>query len=208
MSDFLKNWQRERGRVIIFAGVFDPVHKGHMSVAERALKTNGGLVVFLPERVPTHKHGRTNFEDRVNMLKLAIQDNPHFRLLESPFDHHTIKETLSWIKNQFSDGQNLGLLFGADVASHFESWADVDTLPNFGFDRVIFADRVTDSIFDIHSIKIEGVRIETMRADNAHLTSTLIRQDPKNRASALPVGVLDYIKKNKLYDSASSAGSK
>lgn len=203
---FIESWRRESGRVIIFSGTFDPVHKGHLAVAEAALKTEGGLVIFLPER---ELHERelsakpkiTNFDDRVNMLRIAIRQNDKLHVLESPFKKHTIVETLGWLREQFPENQNFGLLFGADVAPHITSWPGVDCLAEFGVDRLIIANRVTNSTQDIEPIKIQGVGFRLLRAPNDHLMSTLIRRDMKSRAASLPSGVQDYIKKNGLYTS-------
>lgn len=202
--DFLESWNRERGRVIIFSGVFDPVHNGHLAVAEAALKTEGNLVIFLPERIPQHKHGRTAFEDRVAMLKIALAGQSKMHVMESPFAHHTIAETLTWLQNQFPSGQNFGLLLGADTARYLSTWPGIERLAAYNVDRLIVADRVLESVADVSLPQIEGVTERTVRARNNHLTSTLIRQDPANRASALPEGVLKYIGSHKLYMSAVS----
>jgi nicotinate-nucleotide adenylyltransferase len=210
MSEFLKSQRRESERVLIFSGVFDPVHKGHLSAAEHALEREGRLIVFLPERLPTHKHGRTSFKKRVEMLKLATVDQEKFIVLESPFDRHTIAQTLPWIQAQFPSGQNFGLLFGADVASHFWDWPDVERLADYGIDRLIFANRVTDSVRDLDRFMrpIAGVELKTLKARNDHVSSTLIRRDPKNRASNLPERVLSYIVIRKLYASSDSSAEK
>ena len=220
MLEFLRSWQRERGRVIVFSGIFDPIHNGHMSVAKSALEHEASLIVFLPERQSYRtlktdvkhrtKTGCSPYEQRLAMLKIATAKQPNFLVLESPYDHHTIKDTLSWIKTEFPKGQNFGLIFGADVAEHFWQWPNVESLSDYGVDLVIFADRETDSIFNIDRYKksIPNVKVKTMRADNSHISSTLIRQNVKIRSDAMSEGVYDYILRNHLYDSDDSSAEK
>ena len=217
MLEFLRSWQRERGRVIIFSGVFDPVHNGHISVARKALEQEGGLVVFLPERSPhrtsvekgtmRHKTSCMPFADRVHMLKLATEHEPRFIVLESPFEHHTIKKTLSWVKDKFPAGQNFGLLFGSDVAAHFWFWPDVASLSEYGVDKVIFADRTGDNKQEVseHQKYILSVQVTTLQADNGDLSSTQIRQNLDPHKQVIPEAVYRYIKEKHLYSEGSSA---
>lgn len=221
MLEFLRSWRPERGRVILFSGVFDPIHKGHLSVARSALEHAGGLVILLPERKPyrtlkTDLKRRTKTEcspyvQRLAMLKIAVGKQPDFLVLESPYDHHTIKETLSWMKEQFPKGQNFGLVFGADVAEHFWDWPNVESLHEFGVDLVLFANRKsTGGTLNIEQYirPITGVKIEILDAENSNISSTQVRQDFKNKLSSLPEGVYDYILENNLYESDDSSAEK
>src|SRR3954469_11691532 len=72
-------------RVGVFGGTFDPVHYGHLILAEQA-REQGRLdeVRFVPAARPPHKAGRdvTRFDRRVEMLQLALAGNPAFRVDE------------------------------------------------------------------------------------------------------------------------------
>lgn len=73
------------GRVGIFGGTFDPVHQGHLILAEQS-REQGQLdqVWFVPAPHPPHKDDRiiTRFEQRVEMLALALAGNPAFQISE------------------------------------------------------------------------------------------------------------------------------
>src|SRR5262245_45892887 len=70
-------------RVGIFGGTFDPVHLGHLILAEQC-REQGSLdeVCFVPAYVPPHKQDRflTPFEQRVEMIELAIAGNAAFHV--------------------------------------------------------------------------------------------------------------------------------
>ena len=73
----------------ILGGTFDPIHIGHLAIAEEAREALGlEQVLFVPTRMPVHKPGRrvTPAEDRVAMVTAAIAGNPSFALDRSEVD--------------------------------------------------------------------------------------------------------------------------
>ena len=70
-------------RIGIFGGTFDPVHMGHLILAEQC-RTQAGLdeVWFMPAAHPPHKSGAalTRFEQRCEMIELAIAGHPSFKV--------------------------------------------------------------------------------------------------------------------------------
>ncbi|MCV3212092.1 nicotinate (nicotinamide) nucleotide adenylyltransferase [Plectonema radiosum NIES-515] len=66
--------------IAIFGGTFDPVHWGHLILAETALyQVPLEYVIWVPSLNPPHKQA-TSFEHRVEMLQLGIKDNPSFAI--------------------------------------------------------------------------------------------------------------------------------
>lgn len=77
------------GSVGILGGTFDPIHVGHLAIAEEVREALGlARVLFVPSRLPVHKAGRTvsPAEDRVAMVALAIAGNPAFALSRAEVD--------------------------------------------------------------------------------------------------------------------------
>ena len=70
-------------RVGVFGGTFDPVHSGHLVIAEQCREqAKLDQVWFIPSARPPHKVAMTPFERRSEMLQLAIAGNPAFRVEE------------------------------------------------------------------------------------------------------------------------------
>ena len=66
------------GRIAILGGTFDPVHWGHLLLAETALSQIAlERVIWVPDRCPPHKRA-AGFEHRWEMVQQAIADNPAF----------------------------------------------------------------------------------------------------------------------------------
>lgn len=115
-------------RIGIYAGSFDPVHKGHVAFALEALEVaNLDLVYFLPETQPRHKTGITHATHRLSMLKLATRAHPKLKVLELPDKRFSVATTLPRLKKKFPDDQ-LMLLVGSDVLMHLPRWKHIDEL--------------------------------------------------------------------------------
>ena len=80
-------------KIGILGGTFDPIHVGHLILAERAYYQFGlEEVLIMPSGNPPHKRNRINrasLEERIEMVRLAIEDNPHFILsLDDAHEYH------------------------------------------------------------------------------------------------------------------------
>ncbi len=112
----------------VFAGTFDPIHKGHVELAKLAAqKCQLDKIIFLLEKKPRGKQNVTEFEHRLNMLKLAIEPYQNFGVLELPDDQFTIKKTLPEIQKKFPNSE-LWLLIGSDLANSLPDWPGFEQL--------------------------------------------------------------------------------
>lgn len=78
-----------RQKVAVFGGTFDPVHLGHLLIAQAALTlVDLERVIWVPTRYPAHKSSRSlgEFKHRLEMVRQAIADNPAFVL--APVETH------------------------------------------------------------------------------------------------------------------------
>ena len=87
-------------RIGVLGGTFDPIHLGHLIIAEEARdRLDLEEVCFVPASAPWMKAGQplTSGHDRLSMARLAVEDNPFFRVsaleLERPGPSYTV-ETL------------------------------------------------------------------------------------------------------------------
>src|SRR5690348_1068987 len=114
-------------RVGIFGGTFDPVHTGHLILAEQG-REQGRLdeVWFVPAAHPPHKDEPTltRFEQRVEMLALALAGNPAFRIdeleKERPGPSYTV-DTLDELRRRHP-GHEFLLLIGSDTLLDLPNW--------------------------------------------------------------------------------------
>jgi len=115
-------------RTGILGGTFDPVHNGHLALAEAA----GGLcdldeIILLPASVPPHKRNKkiTDFSHRAAMLEIAIQNRPslHVSTIEKllPSPSFTI-DTLNYLKLHSVTPVEFFFITGADTFLDILSW--------------------------------------------------------------------------------------
>ncbi len=114
-------------RLGIFGGTFDPVHLGHLILAEQCREqAKLDQVLFVPAARPPHKeeHELTRFDQRVEMLALAISGQPAFRVDEleknRPGPSYTYL-TLDELRQKHA-GAELCLLIGADTLQDLPQW--------------------------------------------------------------------------------------
>jgi nicotinate-nucleotide adenylyltransferase len=121
-------------RVAIFGGTFDPVHQGHMVIAEQVMGELGlDRVVFVPGGIPPHKEAssvRATAEDRYAMVEAAVEGNERFSADRVEVDAgrpmHSV-ETVGILKAQ-SPEHEWFFVTGADEVSNLLSWKEPDRL--------------------------------------------------------------------------------
>lgn len=111
----------------IFGGTFDPVHFGHLRLAEEARETLGlGQVLWIPAgRPPLRGTPHTPAADRLAMVRLAVAGNPAFAIdaaeAGAPGPSYTI-DTLQRLRALHGAQRPLVLLLGADAFARLEGW--------------------------------------------------------------------------------------
>jgi nicotinate-nucleotide adenylyltransferase len=110
------------GRVGIFSGTFDPVHKGHVAFALEAKKSAKlNKVIFLPEPKPRHKSGVTHISHREAMLQVACKLHDGLEVLALPDRNFSYAKTMPRLKAKFPNDE-LYMLFGSDVVVSIIHW--------------------------------------------------------------------------------------
>lgn len=114
-------------RIGVFGGTFDPVHVGHLILAEQCREQGRlDLVLFVPAARPPHKQDRqlTPFDQRAEMLALAVAGQPAFRVddleKDRPGPSYTV-DTLAELHRRY-DGAELLLILGADMLEDLPRW--------------------------------------------------------------------------------------
>ena len=113
-------------KVGVFGGTFDPVHVGHLAIANAALDELGlDRVYFVPaRRSPLKQDGPiASAEDRLAMLAAAIRDEPRFRVTKVELDRKGPSFTIDTLESLRGEGE-LFLILGSDAYADFERWRE------------------------------------------------------------------------------------
>jgi nicotinate-nucleotide adenylyltransferase len=114
----------------VLGGTFDPIHIGHLVVAEEArIKLGLSEVLFVPAGQPWLKQDRdiTPAVHRVEMVRRAIADNPYFKLstleVDRPGPSYTM-DTLTLLQDQLSREASLFFILGRDTLAELPLWKE------------------------------------------------------------------------------------
>ncbi|NLY35887.1 MAG: nicotinate (nicotinamide) nucleotide adenylyltransferase [Tissierellia bacterium] len=199
-----------RKRIGIFGGSFDPIHVGHLMLAQAALEfCQLERIFFLPAKPgPFKRHlPMTDAKTRLRMVEIAIQDNPKFEVSElemSQSESSYSIDTIEALKKQYP-GAEIYFIIGADIITQIEGWMTFEELLR----EVIFlvAYRPSHSPRELES-QVQRLKaqypgdIRLMDFPDIDLSSSYIRRLILSGASArylVPDPVLEYIKKMGIY---------
>jgi len=117
----------------VFGGSFDPVHMGHLTVAQDAVEQlELDRLIFVPAAVPPHKQDHTlaDGEHRFAMLRLAAEDNPAFEVSDMELRRGGVSytfETMQQIQAEHP-GAELFFIVGLDSLMELHLWRNIDEL--------------------------------------------------------------------------------
>ena len=204
--------KKEKARKIgIMGGTFDPIHIGHLILGENAWHQFGlEKVLFMPSANPPHKPnriGRADIQERVDMVRGAIADNPHFELsLEEAFreDYCYTSETLQEMTVKHPDTEYY-FIMGADSLFQFEHWKGPEEICRLATLVVAVRDHVSEEKLDaqiLHLKEILGARIEKLDTPNIDISSETLRSWIASGHSLryyVPNPVISYIEEQRIY---------
>lgn len=200
-------------RLGIFGGTFDPVHFGHLALAEECLAAaNLDELWLVPAASPPHKGGKkiSRFDQRKEMLELAIAGNEKFKVepmeADRPGPSFTI-DTLQEIHKRKPDDE-LFLIIGGDSALEFSTWKDPAKIASLA--TIIVRIRPgfimpTEQEFISQLGKELGIHPKVIFVSGPpylDVSSSLLKERVSNNKSIrylLPRAVEVYIQQKKLY---------
>ena len=117
----------------ILGGTFDPIHNGHLRLAQEALEQcRLAAVRFIPAGIPPHRNEpHTATQHRLEMARLAVQDNAAFMLDEREIHRSGpsyTSDTLASLRADLSAQQSLCLLMGGDAFLQLDTWHEWEQL--------------------------------------------------------------------------------
>lgn len=213
----------------IFGGTFNPIHYGHLRLAEetRELLTLD-RIIFIPCHLPPHKSADNivSSNDRLKMLELALENNPHFELSHMEIERGGKSysfETLQSFIDMYGEDEELFFIIGADSFVELGTWkeyAKLFSLTNFvvvtrlGYlsdlyekklNSLLPVDIRNDFCYASQAQMLEhksGMTIYFLETTSLDISSTNIRENLSKNGSAkylIPDRVGQYIKEKGLY---------
>ena len=193
-------WFILMNRIGIFGGTFNPIHIGHLAIAQMAQEQmHLDRVIFVPSNIPPHKKGPYILPalHRYRMVRLAIRGNSSFAISDFEIKRgkksYTI-DTIGYFKKRFPPMAKLFFIVGADTLPHLKDWRyieDVVKIVKFivvnrpGYKKISIK-------FNYHFVAMPGI----------DLSSTILRRRiarAKTIRYYVPDNVFRYIEKNKLF---------
>jgi nicotinate-nucleotide adenylyltransferase len=212
----------------ILGGTFDPIHYGHLRLAEEMLElANLNQIRIIPAGTPPHRDApQVSAQHRSAMVRLAIADQPAFvldaREVERVGKCYTV-DTLRELRAELGTDQPLCLLMGGDAFFQLDTWHEWEHL--FGLAHIVVGYRPGFTLEDlIHTAAPELRRhyqqrlctadvlsqqpaggIAELAIPKLEISATLIRSRVAENRSIrylLPNAVADYIHQHHLYKHA------
>ena len=187
-------------RAVILGGTFNPIHIGHLYLADEVRCTfSYEKVLFVPSNIPAHKTLDADIkpEQRLAMLELALSEYPFFLFDTCEIDRGGISytiDTINFLSEKYKLSARPGFILGDDLACNFFTWKEAKKLSKIV--DIILARRKykKQSAFEFpHSI-LNNLMLSISSSD---IRSRI--RDTRAVQFLLPYDVWEYIKRNGLY---------
>ncbi len=196
-------------RIGIFGGTFNPIHMGHLHLAENVCNLMQlDKIVFVPDAMPPHKIG-TGFapaQDRYNMVQLAIAGYNNFIVSDIELRRTGLSYTIDTLRELHDMHPNTELYFiiGADSVQQLHTWHcahEMVQLATFvGVGRPGYDNVMEDAVR--HFGEIAKKRIILLNTPTYDISATRIREmiaGGQSIEDLVPEAVAQYIKEQRLY---------
>ena len=188
-------------KIGLFFGSFNPVHIGHLIIANyMATQTDLQQVwlVVSPQNPLKLKNTLARDRDRLNMVHLAIGDNPHLRAsnieFKLPQPSYTI-DTLTYLHEKYPQHQ-FTLIMGGDNIASIQKWKNYELLLR-GYDIYVYK----RPQYDVGEFSTQP-RVKVFEAPLMEISATYIRNCIANGKSVqylVPDSVVQYLEESRIY---------
>lgn len=196
-------------KIGILGGTLDPIHNGHLMIAECARdQLSLDEVWFMPTGNPPHKSNQniSPNEVRKEMIELAIEDNNNFKFSDFEYKRDGIiytSDTMKLLKNAYKD-TDFYFIMGADSLMYFKDWHKPEEIVLYC--NLVVAGRDNDDSELLREVAIledkYNINIHVLKSPKICISSSDIRDYINNNFSIkymVPDSVERYIKNKNLY---------
>jgi nicotinate-nucleotide adenylyltransferase len=186
-------------RIGILGGTFNPIHNGHLIMADEVYRAlNLDKIIFVPTYLPPHKPSKdiAPARERLKMLKLALDANPHFTISDIEIKRkgksYTI-DTVKELKKKFKDAK-IYFIIGSDYQRGLDKWKDVTQIQKLVKFVVVNRPRFS---FKSNTPGVLNLNLKTVDVSGYGIRERI----RKNRTirSLVPLKVMRYIYDRGLY---------
>lgn len=195
----------------IMGGTFDPIHMGHLFLAEQAREQLGlEKILFIPSGNPPHKRhreGRATDEQRVEMVRLAIAGNPYFELSLTEMEHEGYSYTFQTLERLREErpGHAFYFIIGEDSLLALHTWKEPQRICDACTLAVAVRSDHSDLVLEeeIASVRehLDGTfaRLHTPFLDISSEAIRAMAGEKKSIRYLVPDAVREYIKTHDIY---------
>ncbi len=187
-------------KIAILGGTFNPIHNGHLALANTALETLFlDKVLFMPCYIPPHKdiNEVVSADDRLSMIEYAIAGNAKLEASRLEINRRNVSysvETVSFMKKIYPKNTELFFLAGSDSVKTLEAWKNID--------KMLSMCKFVVGVRPGNTVDIKNTHIAIMPMAPVEISSSKIRKtikDGKSIKGFVPQEVANYIKQANLY---------
>ena len=196
-------------RIAILGGTFDPVHIGHLAIAEDvrfALKAERVLFVPAAQQPLKQKQHSASAADRLAMVQLAVEGNAAFAVSDFEVQRGGVSytvETVAYISAQWPDSE-LFFILGTDTLSELKRWREIERLLQMCRFAIVQRPEYPLNLDLLYAaLPAARDRVVTITGPRLNIAATEIRQRLRTGQPVryhLPPAVWQYIVEHGLYD--------
>ncbi len=197
-------------KICIFGGAFDPIHNGHIKIAQTAIEYyKFDKLIFMVSKKPPHKSKHVaDFNHRYNMVNIITDKYDFFDVT----DIENKSDNLSYTYNslieikKIYENDEIYFLVGSDIFATIETWYKHNELFNYanfivGYRPGLPLKNMMDKIPDnIKQRILDSNNIELLQLDSIDISSSFVRNNIKKAKEFIPDDVYKYIELNNLYN--------
>ena len=192
----------------IFGGSFNPVHNGHIHLAQSVMKQlELDRIILMPANIPPHKQYDDYIDaaDRLQMCRLATEDTDGIEVSSWEIEQNNISYSYNTVMHfrQVLPDDRIYLLAGSDMLLSFDTWFKYREILSEAVLVIVSREKndISRLVSKKHELEKYG-EIIIINAEPVVISSTQIRKSIKNHqfySCYLDKKVVQYIKQKKLY---------